>query len=105
MDNISVAREQTHQSSPAEKYQSDIRNKILWVLAEYPIINNTMLQMGVGPGVSSEVWRAELSKLIEEGQVKTWSKSGTSSKGTFRSIVKIALASTPIPESDTATDG
>ena len=46
-----------------------MRIKILHVLSIYPKISATMLQVGIGTGISPDIWHPILERLIIDGLV------------------------------------
>lgn len=46
-----------------------IRDKILHTLSIYPKISQSMLMIGIGTGIPSDMWHPVLDRLIEEGLV------------------------------------
>lgn len=44
-----------------------IRDKLIFVLAVFPKLSSTMLQIGLGTSVSPSEWRPILASLIQEG--------------------------------------
>lgn len=47
-----------------------IRQRIVHTLRIYPQLSHSMLQVGIGTGLSPTLWHPVLEKMIEEGIVK-----------------------------------
>ena len=62
-------------------HKGKIRQKIRHILQIYPVISPTMLQAGLGPQITANVWRPILeemisNKIIERGSVTLKSPMG-----------------------------
>jgi hypothetical protein len=75
-----------------------IRGKILQVLTHFPVLSPSMLQVGIGPGISPRVWRPELDKLVQEGKILRQEKGIEDLSGQYRTIIQIQLAPEPASE-------
>ena len=68
------------------------RDKIIHVLSIYPTISPTMLQMGLGPGISPKIWRPHLQALIDEGVVVQDSVAKQSPMGRYHQYQRLQLS-------------
>ncbi len=78
------------------KTQEEIAEKIRYLLTEYPVISQSMLQYGLGPTTKAETWRPVLDDLIEKGEVVSWVDERVSPAGRHQALRKLALA--PVKE-------
>lgn len=47
-----------------------VRKKIEFALTHYPRLSPSMLQVGIGTGISPQFWRNILEEMIQAGQVR-----------------------------------
>jgi len=47
-----------------------IREKILFILGHYPRLSPSMLQVGIGTGIPSKLWRIVFRELLVDGRIK-----------------------------------
>jgi len=69
----------------------DIEDKIMHLLAIYPVISPTMLQGGLGPYIKPRRWRALLEKLKKAGMVVESKESKETTTSRYNTYVKLHL--------------
>lgn len=68
----------------SEKYNDQeevIKNKILFILSNFPKVSPSMLQIGLGSGLLTSVWHEVLEKMIADKIIFRYHKSVTSPTG------------------------
>jgi hypothetical protein len=75
----------------------NMKAKILHVLSIYPRISPTMLQVGIGTGISPDVWHPVLEHLIVDGFVEKIQVRAGTPKGRDQVYTIIALKSPEAP--------
>lgn len=80
-----------------------IEDKILYVLDHFPRISPSMLQISMGSGMPTQLWRPVLERLIDEGKVYRMSKTVKNPQG--RMETKTILSSEPVTDDDGDGDG
>jgi len=70
----------------------DIAERIRHILQYFPKLSHSMLQVGMGPNLSSKVWRPVLDEMIAEGDVKVETMGVTTPSGRQQSLTIISLA-------------
>lgn len=77
------------------KYGADIEreisSKIMHILSIYPKLSPTMLQVGIGTGISPSIWHPVLENLIEFGKVDKTQVMSHSPKGREQTYTIISL--------------
>jgi hypothetical protein len=81
--------------SSSAKYGADIEreisSKITHILSIYPRLSPTMLQVGIGTGISPSIWHPVLEGLIERGKVDKTQVMSQSPKGREQTYTIISL--------------
>lgn len=75
-----------------------IEDKILYILDNFPRVTPSMLQITLGSGLPTAVWRPVLERLIEEGAVFQCQRTTESPAGRFET--KTIISSEPITDDD-----
>lgn len=71
--------------------QEEISAKILHILGIYPRLSPTMLQVGIGTGISPSIWHPVLEILIEQGKIIKHQEMAHSPKGREQTYTIISL--------------
>ena len=88
--------QQTQSPPEVHEIEADqIGEKILHLLGIFPKISPSMMQIGIGSSLPASIWRASLSRLIEEGKVVEDILVSTSPTGRTQTYTIIRLSSTP----------
>jgi hypothetical protein len=89
-----VRQAETQYSDPATL----IREKILMLLQIYPRVSPTMLQAGLGPSLSPEIWRPVFNEMLADGTLIQFMEAPENTALRVRPFTVIQLAgSTPTP--------
>lgn len=77
-----------------ENVQEMVKAKILHTLHIYPKLSMTMLQVGIGTGISPDIWHPVLEQLIVGGTVDKRQITAKTPKGRDQvyTIVELKLA-------------
>lgn len=78
--------------------QQAVEDKILHILKHFPILSPSMLQISLGSGIPTPMWRPILEDLIQRGSVYRYRKSVVTPTG--RAQMQTMLSSLPPPKSD-----
>lgn len=70
----------------------NIQAKIMHVLSIYPKLSPSMLQVGVGPGLTPDIWKPMLANLIERGLVQEETVSKATPTGRKQQYTVISLS-------------
>lgn len=70
-----------------------LANRILHILDCFPKISPSMVQISLGSGVPTSMWRPVLDKLVEDGEVYRYQKTVVTPAG--RSQVITVISSQP----------
>lgn len=68
-----------------------IRDRITHILLIYPVISNSMLQIGIGPSMSPRVWKPIFHEMVEEHQVVVSTRALTAPSGRYQTYTLISL--------------
>jgi hypothetical protein len=71
--------------------EKEIGLKILHILSIYPRLSPTMLQVGIGTGISPSIWHPVLDNLIERGTIDKVQVMSQSPKGREQTYTVISL--------------
>ena len=83
--------------------ERSIAEKILHILTTFPKISPSMLQISLGSGVPTDVWKPVLDKLIGSGDVYRYPRNTQSPNGRPQVITVLSL--TPDDGKDIASEG
>jgi hypothetical protein len=67
-----------------------IEDKIVHILDMFPKISPSMLQISLGSGISSSIWKPVLERLIEEEKVYRYQEESVSPGGRHQSLTVIS---------------
>ena len=90
-----------HRKYSSASYPTDepsIRARIIHVLALYPKLNHTMLQVGLGTSFAPRYWRPVLIKMIHEGIIKQEEEMRTGPTGRYNMYTFLSLADEVVDE-------
>ena len=79
-----------------------IEGKILHVLSLFPIISPSMLQMSMGTGISADMWKPVLDRLVEEGAVYRYEILTQTPGGRNQAVTCISSRPDPAAKETTA---
>jgi hypothetical protein len=106
------AQETAPKKGATANYPTDpegIRHRIEHVLALYPKLNFTMLQVGLGTGFRPFYWRPILAEMINDGTLKHWEEMRFGPTGRYNMYSFIQLSPNRRKQLDderkAATDG
>lgn len=80
-------------ASPLTGVERSIADKILHILAHFPKVSPSMLQISLGSGVPTDMWKPVLEALIREGEVHRYSRTVVAPSG--RQQVVTVISSSP----------
>lgn len=69
----------------------ELKDTIVYLLGIYPVLSPSLLQLALGPTLTSESWKPLLSGLIDGGTVKRETLDTRAPNGRFRSHVLLSL--------------
>ncbi len=87
--------------APVTNTDKMMEEKILRILESYPKISPSMLQISLGSGVPTDVWRPTLERLIGEGKVYRYTQIMYMPSGKQRTSLTISLHPDPSDNSGT----
>lgn len=70
----------------------DVRKRIEHVLYLYPILNHTMLQIGLGTGFRPMYWRPVLQEMVQDHTISEWQEMRAGPTGRFNMYTFIQLS-------------
>lgn len=70
-----------------------VRERIRHVLAIYPRISRSMLQVGIGTSMPPAIWGPVLERMIAEGEITAENASHSTPAGRHQSYAILQLAS------------
>lgn len=75
------------------EHETVVRERIRHVLAIYPRVSRSMLQVGIGTSMPPVLWKPVLDKMIEDGEVTSQNTSYATPAGRHNSYEILQLAS------------
>jgi hypothetical protein len=70
---------------------TSMKDKIIHVLTIYPKVSPTMLQVGIGTGISPDIWHPVIERLMIDGIVEKTQVSSPTPKGRSQVYTIISL--------------
>ena len=75
----------------SEEQYNDIIARICHILTIYPGISPTMLQVGIGPSISSAIWKPILQEMEDRGEVIRAYHNAQAPSRRYNNYVKLSL--------------
>jgi len=69
-----------------------VAEKIMHIFDMYPKLNPTMLQVSLGSGISADLWKPVLEKLIREGKLVKEQRQHVTPGGRAQSVIVLSKA-------------
>lgn len=91
--------------TPVDKYEIDLRQKILFGLSVYPFVSPSMLHVFLGTSTPSSIWKEQvLRQLLEEGVVVQEDVQLTSPAERSQTYTVLRLADRPYSPPEPLTE-